>query len=123
MIFFPILMSFNEFISGYWYYLVIGIVGIILIVLAIILLLKKDKKPVQKIASKEEYIQALGGLDNILSHELKGSRIVLKLANYQSIDQEKIKEAGVDSFVLMSDKLTLVVKTDPKKVYEVIFPD
>jgi phosphotransferase system IIB component len=50
-----------------------------------------------------------------------GSRIVLVLKDYQKIDQAKLKEAGVDSFIEMSDRLTLVIKDNADKVYHTIF--
>ena len=36
---------------------------------------------------------------------------------------EKLKEAGVDSFIMMSDKLTLVIQGDAEKVNAAIFPE
>ncbi len=56
-----------------------------------------------------------------MGKELKGSRIVLKLKDVNLVDQAKVKEAGVDGFILMSTQLTLVIKGDAKKVYETLF--
>ncbi len=85
------------------------------------LLAKKKKNPKVKIATKSEYLLALGGEDNILEKELKGSRIVVKLTDYSKVDEEKLKEAGVTGFIKMSDKLTLVIKDKAEVAYKVIF--
>ena len=66
-------------------------------------------------------LSALGGEENVLSKELKGSRIVLRLADYSKVDKQKLLEVGVDGFIEMEDKLTLVLKGDSEKVYKAIF--
>lgn len=116
--------SLNDFLRDYGLYLALGVVALILIVALAILLpyfLKKGKGKKGKIASKGEYLSALGGEENVLSKELKGSRIVLRLADYSKVDRQKLLEVGVDGFIEMEDKLTLVLKGDSEKVYKAIF--
>lgn len=79
---------------------------------------KKKNRPS---ISKNEYLAALGGPDNVLSHALKGSRIVLSLKNQSLLDKQKIEELGVSGFIEKSNQITLVVKDDAEKVYETIF--
>lgn len=67
------------------------------------------------------YISALGGDENIIDKKLSGSRITIKLANYDLLDKEKLLEAGVDSYILMSDRLVLVVKDAAEKTYNKLF--
>ena len=114
----------NDFLRDYGMYLAIGVAVLIVVVAAVILLsyyLRKGRKPEKKIASKSEYLAALGGEGNILEKELRGSRIALRLADYSKLDKEKLKEAGVDGFIMMSDKLTLVIKGSAEEAYKVIF--
>ena len=116
--------SLNDFLRDYGLYLALGVVALILIAALAILLpyfLKKGKGKKGKIASKGEYLSALGGEENVLSKELKGSRIVLHLADYSKVDRQKLLEVGVDGFIEMEDKLTLVLKGDSEKVYKAIF--
>ena len=116
--------SLNDFLRDYGLYLALGVVALILVVALTILLpyfLKKGKGKKGKIASKGEYLSALGGEENVLSKELKGSRIVLRLADYSKVDRQKLLEVGVDGFIEMEDKLTLVLKGDSEKVYKAIF--
>ena len=122
--------DFNQFLKDNALWLCLGIVGIIILVLAItviIALVRRKKKlkdgPKKRIINVSAYISALGGEDNIVSHELMRSRIVLVLKNYDIVDKEKLKEAGVDGFIMMSDKLTLVIQGDAAKVNAAIFPD
>ena len=124
MAFLTLANSLNDFLRDYGLYLALGVVGLILVVALAILLpyfLKKGKGKKGKIASKGEYLSALGGEENVLSKELKGSRIVLRLADYSKVDRQKLLEVGVDGFIEMEDKLTLVLKGDSEKVYKAIF--
>lgn len=124
MAFLTLANSLNDFLRDYGLYLALGVVALILVVALAILLpyfLKKRKGKKGKIASKGEYLSALGGEENVLSKELKGSRIVLRLADYSKVDKQKLLEVGVDGFIEMEDKLTLVLKGDSEKVYKAIF--
>lgn len=119
------LISFNRFLQDYGLYLALGVAALIIIVALAILfpyyLKRKKGKPAPRLIDKTAYVTALGGAENILSKELKGSRIVLHLADNSKVDKEKLKEAGVDGFILMSDKLTLVLKGDAEAAYKTIF--
>lgn len=81
------------------------------------------KKELDKPISKNAYLTALGGEENILSHKRVGSRIILCLKDYSLLDKEKLREAGVIGFIQKSDQLTLVADKDPKKVYSALFND
>jgi phosphotransferase system IIB component len=115
--------AFNEFLKTNSWWIALIFVGLIVLSIVSIYLSgikKKGKSPTRPI-DKNAYLMALGGEDNIVSKELVGSRIVLVLKDHEKIDRAKLKEAGVDSFVEMSDKLTLVIKNDAAKVYKTIF--
>jgi len=102
-------------------FILIGIVIIGCIVSGLLIIIKKKKEPKKPLASRSEYLAALGGEDNLISSERSGSRIIVILKDYSLLDKEKIKEAGVTGFIEKSDKLTLVVKENAKEVYEKIF--
>lgn len=116
--------EFNQWLANnaVW----IAIAFALLIVVAVIAILlsgikKKKAKPAEKKVNASMYMEALGGEDNVISKELRGSRIALVLKDYKAIDEAKLKEAGVDAIVMMSDKLTLVVKENAPKVFETLF--
>lgn len=120
--------EFNSFLRDNALWLALAVAGVILVILLITLFvcLSKRKKGSPKAGkgrpiNASAYIAALGGEDNILSHKLMRSRIVLELKDYDAVDKEKLKEAGVDSFIMMSNKLTLVIQGDAEKVNRAIF--
>ena len=120
--------EFNDFLRQYSLYIAIGIAAFILVVVLVVLFIclskrKKAGAAPKRVIVASAYIEALGGADNIVSHSLVRSRIVLTLKDYDIVDKEKLKEAGVDGFIMMSDKLTLVIKGDAEKVNAAIFPE
>lgn len=130
----PIYAAVNDFLAQNAWWLALIVAAIIVFVIVLIFVLRKknkgevkepkEKKKIDyrnKEAVKSTYFDALGGEDNILERKVEGSRIVLKLNDYSKIDKEKIKEAGVDGFIQMSNKLYLVVKNDAGKVYRILF--
>ncbi|HAS56631.1 MAG TPA: hypothetical protein DCR94_05285 [Firmicutes bacterium] len=123
-----IYLDFNTFLKQNALYLALGVVGLIVLVLSLIFFLyrfnkkKESKKNKNKSrGSKSEYISSFGGEDNLINYKLVGSRIEVTLKDYDKVDKEKLKSAGVDGFILMSNKLTLVLKGDSKEVYNRIF--
>lgn len=119
-------LDFNSFLKQNALYLALGVVGLIIVVLLLCFFLSKKngKKGPSKIrGNKSEYIDSFGGSDNLVDYKLIGSRIEVHLKDYSKLDKEKLKSAGVDGFILMSNKLTLVLKGDAKEVYKKIFND
>lgn len=117
-------LDFNSFLKQNALYLALGVVGLIIVVLLLCFFLskKKGKKESSKIrGNKSEYIDSFGGNDNLVDYKLIGSRIEVHLKDYSKLDKEKLKSAGVDGFILMSNKLTLVLKGDANEVYKKIF--
>ena len=124
--------SFNDFLSQNAWWLALIAAGLIAIAIMLIVLsgLKKKKAKGQskpkinykdKEAVKSSYFLALGGEENLIEKSIEGSRIKLRLQDYSLLDEEKLKEAGVDGFIQMSDKLYLVVRNDAAKVYSILF--
>ncbi|MBQ9457154.1 MAG: hypothetical protein IJU64_01410 [Bacilli bacterium] len=100
-----------------------GVLLLLALILAFLMLSRAKKKDAHphRVIDKSAYMEALGGESNVISHLRKGSRIELKLNDYEAIDKEKIKEAGVDGFIKMSDRLTLVIKGDAEAVEKTLF--
>lgn len=119
-------IDFNSFLKQNALYLALGVVGLIIVVLLLCFFLSKKngkKEPSKIRGNKSEYIDSFGGNDNLVDYKLIGSRIEVHLKDYSKLDKEKLKSAGVDGFILMSNKLTLVLKGDAKEVYKKIFND
>ena len=114
----------NDFLAANAWWLASILASLILLTVLLIVLSgrkrKKKKQPVRQIEASK-YYEALGGQENVISHTRTGSRIALVLKDYDALDKEKIKEAGVDGFIKMSDKLVLVIKGDAEAVEKALF--
>ena len=95
-----------------------AVAGIIISVIALILVLKKRKKNPKVVDT--DWFLALGGKENIKEATAVGSRLNLNLANKDIIDRVKLKELGVSSVLVMSNKVTLVIEGQAEKIAQVI---
>ena len=101
---------------------VIAVVATLLVVACALLLIfhsRKGNKGKVKV-SDSEWIDALGGQDNILEASAIGSRLSVKLNDKETINRDKLKELGVSSILVMSNKVTLVIEKQAEKVAEAI---
>ena len=114
--------DFIVFLKNYvWLICVIVIVLIAISVLAIILTSKNKKKPHQKEISKAapiEWIDALGGKENIEQINSSGSRLVVNLNNPEKINRELLTKLGINNIVLMSNKITLISNLNNRQIEE-----
>ena len=126
----PTTNPFNDWLRSYGIWLsfaAAGIVFLVVLVLFIIAMAKRKQNPVAykpKPAITGDYtkiLDALGGRDNIIAHSLTGSRIVLVLKNYNIVNDEELNKNGIDSIVKMSNKITLVSKSESSKIYKGLF--
>lgn len=73
---------------------------------------KIDKAKEEKVIfehSDDKFIEALGGVENIESYELKGmSRLALVLKDYSKVNKEEIKRFYISRILEMSNKIILV---------------
>ena len=117
----PVINDFGSFLYNYGYLLAIGAAVIVaaLLVTFVLLQRRKNKTPeVSKDYSSSEIYEALGGKENVLTHQKAGSRISLTLNDYSKVDETKLNSLGVDSIIKMSNKITLVVKDDSDSFYK-----
>ena len=92
---------------------VLSLVFIFIIGILSFLIYKSKKKGMQNDAvssrSNDEFISLIGGVENIISFELKGvSRLVLVLKDYKKINKEELKKFYISRTLEMSDKIILV---------------
>lgn len=90
-----------------------GVIAIAVVIFLIIFFVKR-KKPAK--VDNSVWLLALGGKDNINSISAIGSRINLSLKDKDAIDREKLKELGVKSILVMSNKVTLVVEDQAEAI-------
>ncbi len=113
---FVTLLNFDEFNSNYWWiYLVLVLVITISFLILLIVRRKETKRKNSEVVKQNSNLNNLysylGDKENVLSHELKGTRLTLVLKDYQKVDREKLKEIGVERVLSMSNKYILVGKT------------
>ena len=113
--------SVDRFLKENAWWMALAVLAVLALVVALLLLLKPKKKLAPRPVEKSAYLSAMGGEENIVSHLRKGSRIELVLKDYSLLDKERLKAAGVDSFILMSNKLTLVIQGDAERVEKTLF--
>ncbi len=101
---------------------IIGAFVFLIIVGAIIfLIMARRKRKSVSIVNKKECAAALGGTENVISKELRGSRIIVSCKDFSKVDHEALKKAGVTGFIQASDKLTLVIKEGAEELYNSLF--
>lgn len=100
-------------------FIVVGLVAIIGIVLLVYFLVHR-KKGQKVIIDNNVWFLALGNKENIKEISGVGSRLSVKLVDKDKIDREKLKELGVSSVLVMSNKVTLVVEGQAEKLSEVL---
>ena len=107
-----VLMNFSEFNSNYWWIYLVAVFIISLSFLLLLITKKKEadkrKAEIKQNADLSNVYSYLGDKDNVVSHELKGTRLTLVLKDYQKVNREKLKEIGVERVLSMSNKYILV---------------
>ena len=95
------------------YQIIAFIIAIILIIsLGVLVFFLKKKKEIKSLEEFPELLMALGGKENIISVDHKGSRVSVVVENKKNVDREKVREQGV-TIVISNKKVTMVV--DAKK--------
>ena len=112
--------DFEAFLRNYAWIICVAVVVIILLTILIVFVFKnkKSKKPkkIVSTASADEWVEALGGIDNIVEVSSMGSRLSIKIKDRELINRDALTNLGVTSIVLMSDKVTLVTNLDNQKI-------
>lgn len=112
---------FNDFLKNNGIWIALGVfVLIVIVVLIFILVPKFKKKKVDKGEIKNLWLNSLGGEENIISIEQKGSRLIASLKDYNLIDKEQLKTLGATNFILSSSKITIVLNDKDNNVGEII---
>ena len=104
--------------------LIIGISAVALVLVLIILTKiifvvrsRKDKIEIKSDAiDNNTWVNALGGSENILSLEAKGSRLIVKVNKNELINKDELHALGVTSVIASQDKVTLVLKEKAENI-------
>lgn len=100
--------TINDFLFENALYLAITFASLIFVIILVYIILGRNKnKPVQM--TYDALIAGLGGVTNIITTSGRGSRLSVRLKDYQIIQQEQLKTHGVESLIQMSQKITLLI--------------
>lgn len=115
----------NNFLKYNAVWIALAVVGIIVITALLLIIFNRrtNKKKETKVtisSDDDEWLNALGGQDNIKDVSAKGSRLTLSLVDEKKIDDEKLKVLGVQSILKMSNKIILVVEKQAQLLLEKI---
>lgn len=113
-------MDFNEFLSKYALFIALTVFSVITVLILFFLFiprLKKEKLVSEETIDKEEFLNLLGGVDNILDISLKGSRLSVSLKDQTIVDLEVLKKHGVDRVIVMQSKLVLLVNKKVARLF------
>ena len=83
-----------------------------------IVVVKKKKK--NQTFDGSVWLTALGEKENVKEVSAVGSRLNINLVDKEKIDREKLKELGVSSVLVMSNKVTLVIEGKAEAIAESI---
>ena len=99
-------------------------VGALLVIAAIVLIVVFSRRKGKKVSFKcDDWLLALGEKDNIKEIKAIGSRLNLVLLDKEKINRERLKELGVTSILVMSNKVTLVIEGQAEKIASSIQKD
>ncbi len=104
-------------------YIALGFICLIIIILGIYYLsviAKKKKKSGDENKLQDNFVQLMGGSDNIISKSMKGSRFTIQVKDNTLIKQNELKQIGVDNIIIMSDKIVLVINKKSIEKFEKI---
>ena len=107
---FPLLIDIKIVLAIVFPVAVVLVVGLVIL---FVFLAKKKKNPTFK---GDDWLVALGGKENIKEVMAVGSRLSLYLNNKDNIDRDRLKELGVSSILVMSNKVTLVIEGQAERV-------
>ena len=103
------------------YAVVLTVAGcLVLVAILVFLVIFFGKRKKNPIVDESAWLNALGGKDNINSVSAIGSRINLSLKDKEKIDREKLTSLGVNSVLVMSNKVTLVIPNNAVDIAETI---
>ena len=94
--------------------------GVLLLAALIVLIVFLSKRKKGPKLDDGDWLEALGGKENIKEITAIGSRLSINLLDKEKIDREKLKELGVSSVLTMSNKVTLVIEDKAEVVAESI---
>lgn len=113
----PTYNAFNEFLKNYGIWVALAIAGIVFLAVLVLFFISLYKKKThtydiddKRKTDVSEFLNLLGGKENVKHFEVKGSRLTLELIDDSLLQEEKLNAIGIDSIIKMSNKIILVIQ-------------
>lgn len=93
--------------------IIAGIFAVLAIIVTIVTIFSKRK------ASKfdyDEFVEALGKIENIEEVEAKNSRLNVVVNDKKDLDKEKLQDLGASAIIITSKKVTLIMGRKSKEI-------
>lgn len=97
-------------------FIIIGVVALLIVVAVIIAIFLIKGKKKKALFDGNSWVLALGDKENIKEVTAVGSRLSVVLVDKEKINREKLKELGVSSVLVMSNKVTLVIEDKAEQI-------
>ena len=102
-----------------WLIVLFVATGVLMIATVVVIIIFLKKRKVAKV-DNSLWIENLGGRENIDNVTQVGSRINLVLKDKELINKDNLKELGVKSVLVMSNKVTLVIENNAEDIAKAI---
>ncbi|MCD8203634.1 MAG: hypothetical protein LUB56_00710 [Coprobacillus sp.] len=117
----------TSFFADYWYILLGAGILVIIAAIAIVLGLTRHRAKQSSVAISESdyilnFVEGLGGAENIASVAIDGKKLVVGLVNFQIYDKSLLAALGVTKTSLDKHMLTITMERDPKKIADLLSP-
>ena len=102
--------------------IIIGGVVLFAVLLTLFLYFRLRRKQKEKVIDQpvvidsNKWVNALGGNNNIVSIEVKGSRLIVYINDNTQVNKDELHELGVSSIISSQDKVTLVLKENAENI-------
>lgn len=106
--------------KGWIITLVLAIIMFAVFIVMVVLIALENKREKQKAKKIENdaYFYCFGGIDNIVSLEVKGSRLVVVLKDDSLLNENQLKILGITSLIRATNKITLIIGEKGKEILE-----
>jgi len=115
-------MDIMNFIQNNMMYIGIGAVVAILIIVLLVVLRKRNQVVTHEIRVQKsnKMIELLGGFDNIVNYEFRGSRFKVELKDLTLANKEEIQALGANGIMEVNNTLQIILGSESKKLKDII---
>jgi phosphotransferase system IIB component len=99
--------------------LLLVIIAVSLVILSILVIFLSGKHHASE-TNYDDVIRSLGGKNNIVCAKSNGSRVAITLIDDSLVDFVGLKKAGIEKYIKMTKKITILVGSDSSKLSQTL---